>query len=451
MKQINKIFLSLLALAAITACENEVLIGPEKGSQVENLSAVLMISAGTNDNVETKSGTETATTYVYVYDSAGNFITSSNSGVSSSVKGQMAFNAINAVGAVSASGWSNADEIEAVIHAQNVVIGDAKMHAGDRVKVVIIANPTENVKIEAIKSFNALKSGLTTLKEQVDLYKEGKETAVQYLEIELAKGINYLGPENNGIPANNSENKDWWHYVTTAKIPLYRLISEVNLVRIRPGGALSNFLLRKAYLLATSNDDKSAIVPSNSVSTEGMNITISPNSENDYQKWCERISKYPGDQGSMEYLFGGVMNGKLGIAITESTSAEKGKLCTVYKKPGLIWGQLEYKLEDLIKPLYAFEQENENITYFVIEGNYGEGAVPFADETYYRYYIPIEINEEGVSYGFRRNHVYNIDVTISGPGNKPEDPIPSGGSAEVSATIEIAQMAEQDLDFTFGD
>lgn len=514
--KLKYIFLSLLTLATLSGCDNEELIGPggNNNNQGEGLPAVLMISANTGIEFETKASNSDQknngnngnkpvddntnldisqspidngiTTYVYVYNSDGNYLASSASNETFRKKGEAAFEVIQAVsGKNIQSNWNTADKVAKDIlnkSPYDIIVGGPGMMEGETVNVVIISNPTEEIKAAAKKSLSSLQEDLTTLGEQVSLYKDiTHSTASQYLQVTLKAGINYLGDQYSNYPSQGNtgssdvQKREWFNKTLGVSVPLYRLISGVNLKSISNNTA-NGFFLRKVYLVQTnkkskldeslpeselervSNSDISSVISTKALSSVSLSEVsyIAENSESDFSNWCQRLSSFSHNSGDVEYAFTERMEGK-GIIITAGTSAPGvGNNCSV----GNIEGTVQLKniqYAETVQTLYALEPNNSDIgTYLILEGNYGVSAniLSLRKMDYVRYYVPLTFEEDNTQYGFRRNHIYNVSVTIKGKGIviDPEDPADpdKGDPTALSANIEIANMAEQDVDFEFG-
>lgn len=442
--KLKYIFLSLLTLATLSGCDNEELIGPggNNNNQGEGLPAVLMINGSTNENVETKvDNSEDGDLYVFVFNAGGTSL----------------------LGKGCSTDEDKSDKIATIVNtnvapqSKDVIVVGDEMLSGTDVDVILIANPPEKVKelYTNITSFNlaTLTGKLTSLEEQSKMYEDnsGRSTSCQRITMTLSRGINFCGEARADIT-----DQTWCTSQFAQQIPLYRLISQVNLKSISCEGKVisekenkSNFVLQKAYLASTTFANKTSAIPNASISSgdkltdKGLlgAVESTDASSNMYVKLGQKTH---------------VINETwAGIVITYGTTANAPKCTQVaYQRGGNTYWPRDANYDDLIQPLYTFRNGNNN-PLLVLEGYYKEGAGSITSGQiikqgkYVRYTVEIKNKNDEM---FHRNMIYNVHVTITGQGTDPDDKpiIDTSEQTGVSANIEIANMAEQGVDFEFG-
>lgn len=486
--KLKNIFLSILTVAAFTGCSNEDLVGPEK-IDYQGGDVVLMINGSTREDVETKANDKEDgdkdnsgdLLYVFVYDASGNFLGGGKSDETSEVKAQKVADVLYSQKFTDPlNKWSQdgngQDKIAkdiAETSPNDVIVSGTGLVSGENVDVILIANPTEEIKAAYNKKVNLAELNTITadLATQINMYEnDGHSTACQRIKIDnLARGINYCG-KNKYAPVNEQGNsgkddkRDWWTEQYSDQIPLYRLISQVNLKSIYCASRVSdsneenaNFVLQKAYLEKGTFSDKCNAVPGTSIIVSGEVDAVSNYS------WCKNISKSivsTEDSRNLYLKLGdntGIVNETwAGIVITYGTTAD-GNCCThvAHQKVGNTYYPRVGSWSGLTGPLYALGNTDGSSVSLVLEGYYNSGADDISSGliikrgTYVKYVIPIKNDDNS----FHRNTIYNVSVTIKGIGREPDEKpdIDTSELVGVTANIEIANMSEVNSDFVFGE
>lgn len=481
--KLKNIFLSLLMFAAFASCSEEEIVGPDNGNgKDKGQPAVLMINGSAGENLETKSDdakkpdkdedkpNEGDVLYVFVYDESGLFLGKGSSDERLDEKADKVADVLYSQTFTDPlNSWNNdgsggdkkgrekiTEDIKKT-SPNDVIVSGEGIVSGKNVDIILIANPTDAIKelYETNADRVTLSEALTTLEEQVELYENGgHSTACQRLKItDLKRGINYCGKNKyasqNETGNSGSQKRDWWTAQYKDQIPLYRLISEIRLTVLAvdpPSIRIAGFVLTKAYLKGNTYSSQSHLFPEEYPA---------------HDNWCQSIKgvKSP-DESRNLVLVGkevGAMNKPLfGIFVSTGTDvsipAEYDKHCSVIIKD-LTYRPIvskPLKLREATQSLYSFE---DSAPVLVIEGYFRWDAsdantVMLKDKRkYVKYEVKIKNAEKEE---FQRNHIYNVKVTITGEGSSAE-----GGDIEegvgIEANIEIANMAEANPNFTFGE
>lgn len=452
--KLKNIFLSLLTLAALAACSEEEIVGPDNGNgQDKGLPAVLMINGSTSTDVETKTNTNSqeGDLYVFVYDQSGNFL-----GQGCSKDADKATKIKNITGAE-----------DVTPNDKDVIVAQDAMLSGTDVDVILIANPPAGIVTAYGKgnvSFKTLSEAMASLDDQITMYEDnaGRSTSCQRISMTLERGINYCGETRDGVT-----DQTWCHQKYTKKIPLYRLVSQIRLKEIHCYSKFqdmdngescpnnNNFVLRKAYL-EKGYYDKSLLFP------QPIAINEVADQKDLFDNFCRLIQNSKGQQSLLdgknlfkEGMTVGLLNYDVaGVLITYGTSCNWEEKCSaVYFDRVLTWNtNYERKMSELLNYAYSFEG-NGSPVYLVLEGYYSEGVDFNANSVINKkQYVYYKIKISDANGKFRRNSFYDVTVKIKGKGESflppVDDPV---GSENVEANIEIANMAEANPDFTFGE
>lgn len=486
--KLKNIFLSLLTLAALAACSEEVIVGPDNGNgQDKGLPAVLMINGSTSGDVETKADThdnsKQGDLYVFVFDDEGNFL---GKGCSVSEKESVESRLAKVSTILSQNGKT---DLDVIVGDKDVVVSEQSMVSGTVVDVVLIANPTNKIKdiYGGNVSLDELNAAMTDLATQVDMFEKGstttgqlvgefigKSTSCQRIKMTLARGVNYCGGSilnSKGESITVQDNKDYWKNQYKRPIPLFRLLSRIYLSSIHcPGSNKRNFILQSLYI-DKGFCNNSYMIPSTPLELQSVSI-IGDDNNNIYNSFCGNLKSGENSSELGNELF--IKGVKLpypnygpeaeGIIFGFNTGADPGKgedwsehvhWPVVYNDRSIGWTGSANNCywHQLLKSTYAFESD-EPVT-LIVKGMYYESI-----EERSRSLTPKEVMENGtkVSYKieianndgkFRRGYVYKVHLTILGMGTPEGGPEPSVSGA--SANIEIANMAEANPDFTFGE
>lgn len=474
--KLKYIFLSLLTLATLSGCDNEELIGPggNNNNQGEGLPAVLMINGSTNENVETKSDEKKKeeedkdnsadVLYVFVYDLEGDFLAKGRSNEAVGDKAQKVANVLysqtftDPLNKWSQSGNGQSKIAEDIQNTSpNDVIVSGNLLSGQRVDVILIANPTKDIKdiYEENATYEDLSEAMADLDDQIEQYetpgtdkKIGHSTACQRITIDLERGINYLGKNKyasqNEHGNSDKQKRDWWTDKYDDQIPLYRLISAVRFWKVDfRGGNKGCFILTKAYLsnaygqsyffpdaidISQSNNDFNKLIKNSGAADNARNLIL----ENDN-------------------VLGVLIEAKEGNSNDNNTTFQYQGTNTVIDDLGTSKDKIEYP--KIAQDLYSFEGgsgANASTVTLVMEGYYSDeyNGYDGYDEVvcpanYCKYEVVIE--------KFRRNYIYSVSVDILGKGTPIDggEDIP-GIPKNIEAKIEIAKMAEANPVFEFG-
>lgn len=465
--KLKYIFLSLLTLATLSGCDNEELIGPggNNNNQGEGLPAVLMINGSTNENVETKGDEKKKeeedkdnsadVLYVFVYDLQGNFLAKGRSDETVGDKAQkvadvlysQTFTAPLNEWSPSGNGQNKiAKDIQST--SPNDVIVSGNLLSGQSVDVILIANPTAQIKTlyNSSSSRAALEGELADLSTQIEMYENngGHSTACQRITItDLKRGINYLGKNKYASQNENgnsgNQKRDWWTGKYNDQIPLYRLISAVRFYKIDFRDVEKGcFILTKAYL--SNAYSQSYFFPGAiDISQSIFNKLITNSKPADNERNLIQVKGT--DRGVLIETKGDNNNDN------NTTFQYMGENTVIDEVCGL---KKNLNYSEITQDLYSFEGGSGNsasIVTLVMEGYYSSDYSGYDEvvqrDNYCKYEVEIK--------GFRRNCIYNVSVEIFGKGS------PTGGGEDISgipkninAMIEIAKMAEAYPEFEFG-
>lgn len=471
--KLKYIFLSLLTLATLSGCDNEELIGPgsNNNNQGEGLPAVLMINGSTNENVETKSeekkkeedkDNSADVLYVFVYDLQGNFLAKGRSDETVGDKAQKVADVLysqtftDPLNEWSPSG-NGQDKIAKDIQSTspNDVIVSGNLLSGQSVDVILIANPTQDIKeiYDGNPTYGNLSKAMANLDDQIKQYetsgtdgKIGHSTACQRITItDLKRGINYLGKNKyasqNEHGNSDKQKRDWWTEKYNDQIPLYRLISAVRFNKIDFRDVEKGcFILTKAYLSNAYSQSyffPGAIDISQSITDFNKLITNSELANNSRNL----IQVEETDRGVLIETKGDNNNDN------NTTFQYIGENTVIDEVCGL---KKNLNYSEITQDLYSFEGgsgTSASTVTLVMEGYYSSDYRGYDEvvqsDNYCKYEVEIK--------SFRRNYIYNVSVEIFGKGS------PTGGGEDISgipkninAMIEIAKMAEAYPKFEFG-
>lgn len=491
--KLKNIFLSLIAIASFTACENEELIGPTQGSQGEGQPAVLMINGSANSSLETKADAgillknsqpddrenQFDELYVFVFDQAGDLLGKGYSKEGNDAKGQKVFDVLSAgyyTGDDNINKWGDAAKIATDINdisPNDVIVSGPKLLEGMTVDVVLIANPTKNIKslYENLTSRSTLSEELATLEDQKSMYEaeNGRSTACQRLSVTLKKGVNYFG-KNKYASQNEGNVRAWWNNQYKDQIPLYRLISQIRLKEIhcygefedmengQDCGVNNNFVLRKAYLQKGYYDKSSLLTAPVSFDGTTVEAVAQANLFDEFCGFMQNSSVKPSLSNGDDLFKVGTTAGPLnhsvkGILITYGSSCKWDEKCSAVVWVGAMWDtRYNRTMSDLLNYAYSFESSNGAPVYLILEGYYRAGvdfnANSVINKKQYVYYAVRIPQGEDL---FRRNCIYDVTVKIKGKGSNTPPPVddPSGSEA-VEVSVEIANMANANPNFVFG-
>lgn len=471
--KLKNIFLSILTVAAFTGCSNEDLVGPEK-IDYQGGDVVLMINGSTREDVETKANDKDGDNdkedgdkdnsedllCVFVYDANGKFLGGGKSDETSTAKAQKVADVLYNQNFKDLGRWSQegngqskiAEDINST-SPKDVIVSGKGLVSGEDVDVILIANPTDEIKkaYEEEASLADLNKITADLATQISMYENaGHSTACQRIKINnLARGINYCG-KNKYDPANkqgNSGECDWWTEQYSDQIPLYRLISQIRLmeVNVEPSKGTAGFTIEKVYLKQRKYFNTSKFYPDVALSSLGS----------DFSDNCKLI-KNPAVESPSDNLVRvdmgigvGDLRKLLAINVTSEGAAKYDEICTLVDKNYTVPAKGD-KFKDVTQPLYSFDGNSNPI--LVVVGHYSAYKAGPRDIMKNGEYTKYEVEIKGADDSFHRNYIYNVYLTIKGVGSDPDEEEPDyTGPEPITANIEIANMSEVNPDFVFGE